>query len=326
MSARLVIHLKILLVIIPHCIRVQFVDFEPGRLRRSRSVLFACQIVSETVHFPSAFGNLPVKHPVTILAAEVDDILFRYCIPSFRSRVEVANVCVGKESGLFRVYVDLGNGMQTNFRVAQPVSFLFCAYAYVSCRNRLDVKGIYGSGTRRKLFQYAAVADSVIAAFHLPVPSVALYASSCQCQCLDLSRGAKVKHYARVSVRSRSNLAGDVSVPVGQQFCPAVGTATHGWCQFVHCQLVFRHPNRHDSNVTIVGIPLRVIRVATYVEEFATTVGRSIDGPAVALTALDEGFFPDQLLHCLVLAHPGASGNAPARRTCYRDFQSQRVC
>ena len=216
--------------------------------------------------------------------------------------------------------------MQTNFRVAQPVSFLFGAYAYVSCRNRLDVKGIYGSCTRRKLFHNASVVDSVIAAFHLPVPSVALYASSCQCQCLDLSRGAKVKHYARVSVRSRSNLAGDISVPVGQQFCPAVGTATHGWCQFVHCQFVIGHSDRHDSNVTIIGIPLRVIRVATYVEEFATTVGRNIEGPAVALTALDEGFFPDQLLHCLVLAHPGASGNAPARRTCYRDFQSQRVC
>ena len=216
--------------------------------------------------------------------------------------------------------------MQTNFRVAQPVSFLFCAYAYVSCRNRLDVKGIYGSGTRRKLFQYAAVADSVIAAFHLPVPSVALYASSCQCQCLDLSRGAEVKHYARVSVRARSNLAGDVSVPVGQQFCPAVRAATHGWCQFVHCQFVIGHSDRHDRYVPVVGIAFRVIRVATYVEEFATTFGRSFEGPAVALTALDEGFFPDQLLHCLVLAHPGASGNAPARRTCYRDFQSQRVC
>ena len=227
-SARLVIHLKILLVIIPHCIRVQFVDFEPGRLRRSRSVLFACQIVSETVHFPSAFGNLPVKHPVTILAAEVDDILFRYCIPSFRSGIEVPDICIGEESGLFRVYVYPCNGMQTNFRVAQPVSFLICADANVSCRNRLDVKGIYGSGTRRKLFHNASVVDSVIAAFHLPVPSVALYASSCQCQCLDLSRGAKVKHYARVSVRSRSNLTGDVSVSVGQQFCPAVGTATHG--------------------------------------------------------------------------------------------------
>ena len=326
MSARLVIHLKILLVIIPHCIRVQFVDFEPGRFGRSRSVLFACQIVSETVHFPSAFGNLPVKNSPAELSAQVDDVLPLYCVTAFRSRVEVANVSIGEESGLFRVYVDLGNGMQTNFRVAQPVSFLFCAYANVSCRNRLDVKGIYGSCTRRKLFHNASVVDSVIAAFHLPVPSVALYASSCQCQCLDLSRGAKVKHYARVSVRSRSNLAGDISVPVGQQFCPAVGTATHGWCQFVHCQFVIGHSDRHDRYVPVVGIAFRIVGVATYVEEFATTFGRSIEGPAVALTALDEGFFPDQLLHCLVLAHPGASGNAPARRTCYRDFQSQRVC
>ena len=111
----ILVHVEIMTQICPHGLRIKLVDLQPGCLRRCRMILFPCQGCTETIDYPPAFGDIPVKDSIMNCIRENHDFPGSNSFMVVRRRI-IVQVMGGCEGGFLFGMIDPVFGIKPELR------------------------------------------------------------------------------------------------------------------------------------------------------------------------------------------------------------------